>query len=125
MVRLTLRPRAFRSRNPGRDAETDVARFETIRNAIAMALADARRERDGLQQRLDMHYAQAVTVLDNADDYGVRDPRDEAVVRSAEQNASNGRRRLAQLDAQIVRLDRLMADVDGAPALANGVDVVA
>jgi hypothetical protein len=113
MVLLTLRPRAFRSRNPGRDAETDAARFETIRNAIAMALADARRERDGLQQRIDMHYAQAVSVFDSSDDYAARDPRDEAILRSAEQNAANGRRRVAQLDEQIERLTRLMAEVDG------------
>jgi len=116
MVLLSLRPRAFRSRNPGRDAETDAARFETIRNAIAMALDDARRERDGLQQRIDMHYAQAVSVLDSSDEYGARDAKDEAMIRSAEQGASNGRKRLAQLDAQIARLNRFMAEVDGTAA---------
>ncbi|CDP53702.1 hypothetical protein [Devosia sp. DBB001] len=113
MVLLTLRPRAFRTRNPGRDAETDSARFETIRNAISMALEDARRERDGLQQRIDMHYAQAATVLDNSDDYAARDPHDEAMIRSAEQNASNGRKRLVQLDNQIQQLNRLLSEVDG------------
>jgi hypothetical protein len=116
MVLLMLRPRAFRTRNPGRDAETDAARFETIRDAIAMALQDARRERDGLQQRIDMHYAQAVSVLDNSADYASRDPRDEAVIRSAEQHASNGRKRLVQLDVQIGQLNHLLAEVDGTAA---------
>ena len=42
MKMFTMRPRAFRSRNPGRDAETDEARFGTISNAIVVGLsADA------------------------------------------------------------------------------------
>ena len=55
MALLSLHPRAFRARNPGRDAETDEARLGTISNAISMALNDARRERDGLNQRMNLY----------------------------------------------------------------------
>lgn len=113
MAVFSLRPRAFRTRNPGRDAETDQVRLETIRNAIAMALADARRERDGLQQRLDLYHAQAVTMIDTSGDYGARAAEDEGVIRSAEHNANTARRRLHQLDAQIGRFTGLMAELDG------------
>ena len=112
MALLSLRPRAFRTRNPGRDAETDDARFGTISNAISMALADARRERDGLSQRLNFYYAQAVSVMDNSPEYGRRDRSDEKAIGSAEGNASRARSRLAQLDIQIQRLEDLLNQVD-------------
>ena len=111
MALLSLRPRAFRARNPGRDAETDEARFGTISNAIAMALTDARRERDGLSQRMDFYYAQASTMLDNSPEYSRRDRIDEAAIGSAENSAARGRQRLAQLDDQIARLEGLLAQV--------------
>lgn len=113
MAVFSLRPRAFRIRNPGRDAETDQVRLETVRNAIAMALGDARRERDGLQQRLDLYHAQAATMIDTSGDYGVRATADETVIRSAEQNAANARRRLQVLDAQIGKFVELMTELDG------------
>lgn len=112
MKMFTMRPRAFRSRNPGRDAETDEARFGTISNAIAMALADARRERDGLGQRMNFYYAQAATLMDNSADYGKRDPLDEGAIGSAERNGSRARQRMAQLDTQIQRLEDLLGQVD-------------
>lgn len=109
MVLLSLRPRAFRARNPGRDAETDEARFGTISNAIAMALVDARRERDGLSQRMDLYYAQAATLLDNSVEYSRRDRVDEAAIGSAENRAARARQRVAQLDTQIQQLEDLLA----------------
>ena len=112
MAMFSIRPRAFRSRNPGRDSETDEARFGTISNAIAMALADARRERDGLGQRMNFYYAQAATLLDNSAEYGRRDPVEESAIGSAENNGARARRRMAQLDDQIQRLEDLMAQVD-------------
>ena len=112
MAMFSLRPRAFRSRNPGRDAETDEARFGTISNAIAMALADARRERDGLGQRMNFYYAQAATLMENSAEYGRRDPLDDRAIGSAEQNGSRARQRMAQLDAQIQRLEDLLGQVD-------------
>ncbi|WP_052951874.1 hypothetical protein [Devosia soli] len=110
---LSMRPRAFRTRNPGRDAETDAVRIETVRNAILMAVADARREREGLQQRMDMYYARAATMLDVSAEYSSRPDADEAVIRSAEQSASHARRRLAQLDEQIGRFNDLLGELDG------------
>lgn len=112
MAMFSIRPRAFRSRNPGRDSETDEARFGTISNAIAMALADARRERDGLGQRMNFYYAQAATLMDNSAEYGRRDPVEESAIGSAENNGARARRRMAQLDDQIQRLEDLMAQVD-------------
>src|SRR5690606_1160734 len=116
MAVFSLRPRAFRIRNPGRDAETDQVRLETVRNAIAMALGDARRERDGLQQRLDLYHAQAATMIDTSGDYGTRAAADETVIRSAEQNAANARRRLQMLDLQIGKFTELMAELDSGVA---------
>lgn len=111
MVLLSLRPRAFRARNPGRDAETDEARLGTISNAISMALNDARRERDGLSQRMNLYYAQAATLLDNSPEYEKRDHIDEAAIGSAENSAARARQRVAQLDSQILRLEEVLAQV--------------
>lgn len=112
MSLISLRPRAFRTRNASRDADTDEARFGTVRNAISMALADAIRERDGLSQRLDFYYARAATLMDNSGEYGRRDQADEAAIGSAGQNASRARQRIADLDTQIVRLEGLLAQLD-------------
>lgn len=111
MVLLSLRPRAFRTRNPGRDAETDEARLGTISNAISMAVNDARRERDGLSQRMNLYYAQAATLLDNSPEYGKRERIDEAAIGSAENSAARARQRVAQLDSQIQRLEEVLAQV--------------
>ena len=119
MVLLSLRPRAFRTRNPGRDTETDEARLATITNAISMALADARRERDGLGQRMNMYYAQAAALLDNSPEYGRRNRVDEAAIGSAENSAARARQRVAQLDQQIQRLEELQGQV-GHSFAANG-----
>ena len=119
MVLLSLRPRAFRTRNPGRDTETDEARLATITNAISMALADARRERDGLGQRMNMYYAQAAALLDNSPEYGRRNRVDEAAIGSAENSAARARQRVAQLDQQIQRLEELQGQVRHSFA-ANG-----
>jgi len=111
MVLLSLRPRAFRTRNPGRDAETDEARLGTISNAISMALNDARRERDGLSQRMNLYYAQAASLMDNSPEYGKRERIDEAAIGSAENSAARARQRVAQLDSQIQRLEDVLAQV--------------
>jgi hypothetical protein len=111
MVLLSLRPRAFRTRNSGRDAETDEARLGTISNAISMALADARRERDGLGQRMNMYYSQAAALMDNSAEYGKRDRVDEASIGSAENGAARARQRVVVLDAQIQKLEELLSQV--------------
>lgn len=98
----STRPRAFRTRNPGRDAETDEARFGTIRNAITMAKSDARRERDGLFQRLEA--CGAVPNLDH-----VATP-----AGGQSQQEAQAQRRLAQLDAQIRQLSEVETQLDRA-----------
>lgn len=115
MPLLSFRPHAFRTRNLGRDAETDEARFGTIRNAISMALADARREREGLSQRLDFYHAQAATLMDNSGDYGKRERADEAAIGTAGRNSARARQRIGQLEAQIRRLEEFLAQLDQVP----------
>jgi hypothetical protein len=126
MSLFPVRPRAFRTRNACRDAETDEARFGTIRNAISMAITDARRERDGLSQRLNFYYAQATSLMDNSGDYGKRERVDEATIDNAGKNATSARRRLANLDAQIDRLEELLKQLDqGRSSPATPPEVVA
>lgn len=112
MSLFPARPRAFRTRNACRDAETDEARFGTIRNAISMAMTDARREREGLSQRLNFYYAQATSLMDNSGDYGKRERVDEVTIDTAGKNATSARQRIAHLDAQIERLEELMRQLD-------------
>ena len=112
MSLLSLRPRAFRTRNPGRDVETDEARFGTILNATSMALADARRERGGLSQRLDFYCAQAASLMDNSGEYGQRDRAEEAAINTAENDASRARQRIAALDLQITRLEGFLTQLE-------------
>ncbi len=125
MSLFPARPRAFRTRNAGRDAETDEARFGTIRNAISMAVTDARRERDGLSQRLNFYYAQATTLMDNSAEYGKRERVDEAAIDTAGKNATGARQRIAHLDDQIARLEELLKQLDqgrSSPAAAREVN---
>lgn len=120
---LNFVPRLFRTRNPGRDAATDRDRLLTVRAAIAAAIESASRERDGLQQRVDDYYASASHILDQAS-FEDRSPNDEEAVRVAEQHGAAGLARIAAIDAQLVRLNRLLDDLDDqngtpAPDLAN------
>ena len=63
-------------------------------------------------------------MIDTSGDYGNRAAADETVIRSAEQNAANARRRLQVLDVQIGKFAELMteldADVAAAAATGNG-----
>ena len=109
---LSLRPRLFRTRNPARDANTDLDRLMTVRRSIADALAAASRERQGLQQRVDVYYAQATNLLDNSGDYGARSDEDEQSIREAEANAAQATSRIAQIDIQLAKLGDMLADLD-------------
>ncbi|WDR03538.1 hypothetical protein PSQ19_05455 [Devosia algicola] len=110
---LSWRPKVFRTRNPDRDANTDMDRMMTVRRAIEDAIVSARRERQGLQQRLDVSYAQASNLLDNSGDYGARSSEDEQSILDAEANAAAAKRRIGQIDLQINGLSEVLSEFDG------------
>jgi chromosome segregation ATPase len=109
---LSLRPRLFQTRNTARDTHTDLDRLMRVRRSIADAIEDAGRERRGLQQRLDVYYAQAANMLDNSSEYGARSPEDEKVIVDAEANAAAANQRIAQIDEQVVTLSAMLAELD-------------
>lgn len=109
---FSLRPVLFRTRNPARDANTDRDRLMPIRHALAGALAEATRERRGLQQRVDAHYARATTLLDNSGEYGLRSDEDERAISDAEANAARATARIAEIDSQIAKLNHMLAELD-------------
>jgi chromosome segregation ATPase len=111
---LSLRPRLFRTRNAARDANTDLDRLMTVKRSISAAIEDAGRERQGLQQRVDVYYAQASSMLDHSSEYGVRLAEDEKVIRDAEANAAAATKRIGQIDEQINRLNGMLAQIDAA-----------
>ena len=82
------------------------------REAISIAaIESATRERDGLQQRVDDYYASASHILDQAS-FEDRAPSDEQAVRDAEQHGAAGLARIAAINAQLLRLNRLLDDLD-------------
>lgn len=109
---LSWPPKLFRTRNRDRDAHTDMDRMMSVRRAIENAIAGATRERGGLQQRLDVSYAQASNLLDNSGEYGTRSSEDEQSIRDAEANAVMARERIDQIDIQIARLGDVLASFD-------------
>jgi hypothetical protein len=102
----------FRTRNPARDANTDLDRLMTVRRAIFDALTGATRERQGLQQRVDVYYAQATNLLDNSGAYGARADEDEQSIREAEASAAQATTRIGQIDLQIAKLGDMLAELD-------------
>lgn len=111
---LSLRPRLFRTRNPARDANTDLDRLMSVRRSIVAAIDSATRERQGLRQRLDVYYAQATSLLDNSAEYDRRSNEDESAIREAESNAAAANSRIEQIDAQLVKLGEMLTHADAA-----------
>ncbi len=109
---LSLRPKLFRTRNPARDANTDMERLMTVRRAIADAIASANTEKQGLQRRVDMHYALATNLLDNSGAYGERSDADEKSISEAEANAARATARIGQIDIQIAKLNDMLLELD-------------
>lgn len=108
---LSFVPRIFRTRNPQRDAATDRDRLLSVRAAIVSAIESASRERDGLKQRVEDYYASASHILDQSS-FEERPAADEEAVRVAEQHGAAGLARIAAIEAQLVRLNRLLDDLD-------------
>lgn len=108
---LSFMPRLFRTRSASRDAGTDRDRLLSVRAAIVAAIESATRERDGLQQRVDDYYASASHILDQAS-FEEREAADEEAVREAERHGAAGLARIAAINAQLLRLNRLLDDLD-------------
>jgi hypothetical protein len=106
----------FRTRDPRRDTATDVQRLEQVRDALVAALEAARRERDGLQQRVDLGYGRAASLLDEAGAYDSRPAAEEAEIVEAERHAGAALARVHGLKGQIALFERLLSELDEAMA---------
>jgi hypothetical protein len=111
---LSLGTKMFRTRNPERDAGTDMDRFMTIRRSVTAAIDSATQERQGLQQRVDIYYAQATSLLDNSAEFGLRSDQDEEAIQEAERNAAAATRRIKQITDHMEQLNTLLHAVDTA-----------
>lgn len=107
----SLTSRRFRTRAPGRDAATDRQRMDAIRASVTGAIDSAARERAGLKQRVDDHFALASHILDNSD-YEQRSQKQESEVLEAERQGQLGLNRLARIDAELERYRQLLILVD-------------
>jgi hypothetical protein len=106
----------FRTRDPRRDAATDTQRQQQVRDAVLAALAAARRERDGLQRRVDLDYGRAASLLDEAGDYDSRPAAEEAEIAEAERHAGAALMRVHGLARQIALFEHLLSELDEAMA---------
>ncbi|WP_375450185.1 hypothetical protein [uncultured Devosia sp.] len=111
---LSLGTKMFRTRNSARDSGTDMDRFMTVRRSVEAAIESATRERRGLQQRVDVYYAQATSLLDNSAEFGQRSDQDEDAIGDAEKNAATARARIRQISAHIDQLNAMLSGVDAA-----------
>ncbi|WP_240232141.1 hypothetical protein [Devosia lacusdianchii] len=108
---FSVRP-LFRSRNPARNYNTDLDRLMTIKRSVEAGVASAISERDGLQRRVDLYYAQATNLLDNSGEFGERSSADESSIKLAERNAGQATQRIRDVSAQIDKLQRVLAEVE-------------
>jgi len=100
----------FKSRSPGRDAETDRARVGAILDAIKQALSEATTEHTGLKTRIDDVLARAaVTVGNDTDEYLTRDAADTQYQNLLGLEIANGQLRLSELEASIAHYRFLKA----------------
>jgi hypothetical protein len=106
----------FRTRDPQRDAATDAQRLLQVREAVLAALDAVRRERDGLQRRVDRDYGRAASLLDEAADYESRPAAEEAEIAEAERHAGAALTRVEGLAGQIALFEHLLSELDEAIA---------
>jgi hypothetical protein len=106
----------FRTRDPRRDTATDVQRLQQVRDAVLAALEAARRERDGLQRRVEIDYGRAASLLDEAGAYNSRPAAEEAEIVEAERHAGAALARVQGLKGQIALFERLLGELDAAMA---------
>jgi hypothetical protein len=100
----------FKSRSPGRDAETDRARVGAILDSIKEALSEATTEHIGLKTRIDDVLARAaVTVGNDTDEYLTRDTQDTQYQNLLGREIANGQLRLSELEGSIAHYRFLKA----------------
>ena len=94
--------RDFKARAPGRDAETDRSRVESILLAVETSLSAAEAEQSGLSRRVEDVLARAaVTIGNDSDEYLTREPLDNHHQDLFGIEISNGQRRLRELSIAI------------------------
>jgi chromosome segregation ATPase len=98
----------FRARNAQRDRDSDLARMESVRRAILVAIEDARREHDGLKRRVNIFYAKAGSLMAETGEYRERVPEDEAELRETERHIDAAQARLGVIEGEIRRLENLL-----------------
>jgi hypothetical protein len=90
--------RNFRARAPGRDAETDRSRVESILLAVETSLTATEAEQSGLTRRVEDVLARAaVTIGNDSDEYLTREPLDNHHQDLFDIEICNGQRRLREL----------------------------
>src|ERR1700694_1941039 len=100
----------FRARAPGRDAETDRSRVESILLAVETSLTAAEAEQSGLSRRVEDVLARAaVTIGNESDEYLTREPLDNHHQDLFGIEISNGQRRLKELATTITHFKFLKA----------------
>jgi hypothetical protein len=100
----------FKSRSPGRDAETDRTRVVGILDSIKEALSQATTEHTGLKTRIEDVLARAaVTVGNDTDEYLTRDTKDTEFQNLLGREIANGQLRLSELEASIAHYRFLKA----------------
>lgn len=63
----------FRTRNPERDRQTDITRFQNARQAIKEAISEIERERSGFRHRYDDAAVDAAFAFENMENEGETD----------------------------------------------------
>lgn len=114
-LRFPLRSGGFRTRAASRDAATDLERLEQLRATLLKAIAEARRERDGLQQRVDQYRSQAAFMLEETAEYSSRPAEEEAEIVEAERQAEIAMERVRGLDEQVGLIAHLLAELESSP----------
>jgi hypothetical protein len=111
-IRARLGDDNFRARSAERDAETDLARVESILTAIETALHAAETEQSGLSRRVDDVLSRAAVTLGNGtDEYLERETLDNYYQDLFTVEISNGQRRLAELAVTIAHFKFLKVAV--------------
>ncbi|MET3925007.1 hypothetical protein [Devosia sp. 2618] len=104
---------AFQTRSRERDQTTDINRYRTLLLAVERSVDEVRKEREGLQRRLDEHLLRASSIVDNSGAFGSRDPQDEKDIEESERQIQWVRQRLGELERQSSELDGVRAQVSG------------
>jgi hypothetical protein len=107
----------FRIRSAKRDEQADESRLAAIERSIVNGIADAEKEKTGLEKRVKETRDIAAVLMGN-DTYGYddREPAQEQELSASEQALAAARDRMRHLDAHVAHLHRLLELVRQKPA---------